>query len=167
VHAKHRLHRELVEQAVLDHFARAATALFGGLKNQVDRAVKVALGCQMLRRRQQHGGVAIVAAGVHLAGMLAGVGKGVELLHGQRIHVGAQANGPVDVPALTMPTTPVVPIPRCTGMPHCVNWAPPGRPCGRSSKHNSGCAWMSRRMDAMLGAAETQVVNQIHTGVTK
>ena len=35
----------------------------------------------------------IVAAGVHLAVVFAGVLKGVELLHGQGVHVGAQANG--------------------------------------------------------------------------
>jgi hypothetical protein len=77
----------------LNHFARAAAAFFGGLKNQVDRAVKIALGCQVLGGCQQGGGVAVVAAGVHLAGVFAGVLKGVELLHGQRIHVSAQANG--------------------------------------------------------------------------
>ena len=48
---------------------------------------------QVLRSGQQHGGVAVVAAGVHLALVAAGVGKGVEFLHGQRVHVGAQADG--------------------------------------------------------------------------
>ena len=43
--------------------------------------------------------MAIVAAGVHLAGVLAGVGKLVELLHGQGVHVGAQADGTVAVAA--------------------------------------------------------------------
>ena len=41
--------------------------------------------------RQQHGGVTIMAASVHFAGVLAGVGKGVELLHGQGVDVGTQA----------------------------------------------------------------------------
>jgi hypothetical protein len=39
-----------------------------GWKDQVHRAVKVAVLRKVLRRRQQHGGVAVVAAGVHLAG---------------------------------------------------------------------------------------------------
>jgi hypothetical protein len=43
----------------------------------------------MLRSRQQHGGVAVVAAGVHLAGVFAGVGKRVGFVHWQCIHVGA------------------------------------------------------------------------------
>lgn len=55
---------------------------------------------QVLGRGQQHGHVPIVPAGVHLAGMPAGVGEGVELLHGQRIHVGAQADGTWAVAAL-------------------------------------------------------------------
>ena len=36
--------------------------------------------------------MAVVAAGVHLAFVLAGVGEGVRFLHGQRVHVGAQAD---------------------------------------------------------------------------
>ena len=112
VHAKHGIHRELLEQAVLDHLARAAAALFGRLENQVHRAVKIAVLGQVLRGGQQHGGVAVMAAGVHLAGVLAGVGKGVELLHRQGVHVGPQANGACGCAVLTMPTTPVVPSPR-------------------------------------------------------
>ena len=36
--------------------------------------------------------MAVVPAGVHLVSVLAGVRKGVELLHRQRVHVSAQAN---------------------------------------------------------------------------
>ncbi len=46
----------------------------------------------MLGGGQQHGGVAVVAAGVHLALVLAGVGEGVVLGHRQRVDVGAQAH---------------------------------------------------------------------------
>ena len=46
----------------------------------------------MSRGGQQHGGVAVVAASVHLAGVLAGVGKGVGFLHGQCVHVGSQTD---------------------------------------------------------------------------
>ena len=49
----------------------------------------------MLRRRQQHGHVAVMAASVHLSWVLAGVWKLVELLHGQGVHIGAQADSPV------------------------------------------------------------------------
>ena len=92
MHAKDRLHGELVKQAVLDHLARAAAALFGRLKYQVNRAVEITVFSQVLSGCQQHGGVAVMAAGVHLARCGAGVRKLVELLHGQRIHVGTQAD---------------------------------------------------------------------------
>jgi hypothetical protein len=81
------------EQAVVDHLARAAAALFGRLEDQVDRAVEIALLGKVLGGCEQHGGMAVVAAGVHLAGVLAFVFERVVLLHGQGVHVGAQANG--------------------------------------------------------------------------
>lgn len=94
MHAKHRLHGELLEQSVVDHLASAATALLGGLEDGVDRALEAVAMCgQILRRRQQHGRVAVVTAGMHLARMAAGMVKGVELLHGQGIHIGTQADG--------------------------------------------------------------------------
>ena len=95
VHAVHRLHGELLKQAIFDHFSRATTAFFSGLEDHIDRAIKVAVFRQMLRRRQQHGYVAVVAASVHFSWVLAGVRKLVELLHGQSVHIGAQANGAV------------------------------------------------------------------------
>ena len=36
--------------------------------------------------------MAVVAAGVHFSGLRTGVGKGVELLHGQRVHIGPQTH---------------------------------------------------------------------------
>ena len=73
VHAKYRLHGELVEQAVFDHFTGTATTFFGGLENQIDGAVKVAVFGKILGCGQQHGGVAVVAAGVHFAVVFAGM----------------------------------------------------------------------------------------------
>src|SRR6185369_11324633 len=92
VHAEYGFHRELLEEAVLDHLARAAAAFFRRLEDEVDRAVEVAVPGEMLGCREQHGYMPVVAAGVHLALVPAGVAEGVELLHRQRIHVGAQAN---------------------------------------------------------------------------
>jgi len=54
----------------------------------------------MLGRRQQHRGMPIVAAGMHLAGVLAGMPEGIELLHRQGIHVGAQTHRPRRGPVL-------------------------------------------------------------------
>ena len=95
MHAVHRLHWEFFKQAIFDHFTCTATAFFGGLKDHIHRAVKVAILRQMLRSRQQHGHMAVVAASVHFSGVLAGVRELVELLQGQSVHIGAQANGAV------------------------------------------------------------------------
>lgn len=92
VHAKDSLYRKLFKQAVTDHFTRPATAFFCRLEHQVNRAVKVAVAGQVLRSSKQHRGVAIVPARVHLARVLAGVRKGIALLHGQRVHVGPQSH---------------------------------------------------------------------------
>ena len=51
-----------------------------------------------------------------------------------------------------MPTTPVVPSPRWIGMPHSVSLAATTSAVRTSSKHSSGCAWMSRRTAAMPAA---------------
>ena len=93
MHAKDRIHRKLFKQAILNHLARTATAFFGRLKDQIDSAVKVAVFGKVLGRCQQHGGVAIVSACMHLASVRAGVVKRVEFLHGQRIHVGTKSDG--------------------------------------------------------------------------
>ena len=94
VHAEHGLHGELFEQAVLDHAACAAAGFFGGLEDDVHDPVEIAVLRQVPCGRQQHGGVAVMAAGVHGAGVAAGVCKGVGFRHGQGVHVGTQTQGP-------------------------------------------------------------------------
>ncbi len=145
VHAKHRLHRKTLEQAVRDHLARPAAALFGRLEDAHHRALEVARLRQMLRRCQQHGGVAIVAAGVHLAGVLAGVGEGVEFRHRQGVEVGAQA----DHPATSVATPPPVAAmnhPHHPGLAQtAVYFHPPG---GQPRRHHVGSALL---LEAQLG----------------
>ena len=60
-----RLCRKAVKQTVLNHGARASIAFFAGLKNQHSRAIKIAGFSQITRGTDQHGGVAIVPAGMH------------------------------------------------------------------------------------------------------
>ena len=55
-------------------------------------AGKVRRGGKMPGRAEQHGGVAVVTAGMHLVGDRRGVVEFVLLLQVQRIHVGAQAD---------------------------------------------------------------------------
>ena len=82
------------EGAVVEHRPGATHDLLGGLEHEDDAACELVLAAeQRLGHAEQDGRVAVVAAGVHLAGVLAGVGEGVELGHRQRVDVGAQADG--------------------------------------------------------------------------
>ena len=67
VHAVDGIHGKLAEQAVCYHFARAGAAFFGRLEDQVHGAVEMAVLRQVMGGTEQHGRVAVVAAGVHLA----------------------------------------------------------------------------------------------------
>ncbi|MGY3420073.1 hypothetical protein ACVWZW_000548 [Bradyrhizobium sp. F1.13.4] len=80
-------------QPVLDHRLAAAAAFFRRLKDHDRGAVEVARLGEIFGGAEQHGGVAVMAAGVHLAGDLGGVGDARGLHDRQRVHVGAQANG--------------------------------------------------------------------------
>ena len=92
VQAVDRLHRETLEQALLHHHPAAALVFFGRLEDQYHGAVKASGFGQVLGGPQQHGGVAVVAAGVHAARVAGAMGKGVGLGDRQGIHVGPQAD---------------------------------------------------------------------------
>ena len=94
VHAVDALDRELLEQPLLDHDAAAALVLLGGLEDEVDGAVEVLGLGQVLGRAQQHHRMAVMAAGVHLAGDRRLVVEAVGLVHIECVHVGAQADRP-------------------------------------------------------------------------
>ena len=91
MHRKNRITGKTIKQAVLHHLAGAAQTFFGGLKNQVQCPVKLPACSKMLRRGQQHGGMAVVPAGMHQARMATGVGQARGLLNGQGVHIGAQS----------------------------------------------------------------------------
>ena len=90
VHAVDFLDPEPIEQTVLQHGARASAALLRRLKDQNCGAGEVARVGEVLCGAEQHGGVTVMAAGVHLARHGRFVGKIGLLLDRQRIHVGAQ-----------------------------------------------------------------------------
>src|SRR5204863_359140 len=98
VHAEDGFHRKEIEQPVLNHLARAAPALLGGLKDEVHGAVEVALAREIVRSGEQHRGVPVMPAGVHLPSMNARVSEAVPLGHGQRVDVSAQTHGPRGAP---------------------------------------------------------------------
>ena len=70
VHAEDLGDAEALHQAVLDHRAAAGAALFGGLEDDGDGAGEIARLGEIFRGAEQHRGVTVVAAGVHLAGGL-------------------------------------------------------------------------------------------------
>ncbi len=85
--------RIAVEQAVLDHGDGAQTRLFRRLEDQHHAAARGRVGGQMTRHAQQGRRMAVVAAGVRDAGPGRGVGDVAVVVHGQGVHVGAQADG--------------------------------------------------------------------------
>ena len=91
VHGKDGITRVLFKQTVGHHAHRTAPALFCGLKNQIQGAVKRHLLRDGFGRCQQHGRVAIVAAGMHHTGCHAAPWHACRLVNGQGIHVGTQA----------------------------------------------------------------------------
>ena len=94
-----RLDRKTLEQAVVDHRPRTRAVLLGGLEDEYRAAVEIALFREISRGAEQHRGMPVVAAGVHLAVVHGAVIEFVPLVNQQRIHVGAQ---PERAPALSL-----------------------------------------------------------------
>ena len=93
VHAVDLLGGKLVEQPFLDHDPAAALVLLRRLEDEIDGAVEVLGLGQVFGGAQQHGGVAVMATGVHLPRDGRGVAEFVGLVDVERVHVGAQADG--------------------------------------------------------------------------
>ena len=90
MHAIDLIDAEAVHQPVLDHRGGAGAALLGRLEDHHRIAGEIPGLGEIARGAQQHRGMAVMAAGVHLARRLGGVGQIGLLLDRQRIHVGAQ-----------------------------------------------------------------------------
>ena len=85
--SKNRFHREQIEQPILDHLAGTAAAFLRGLKDQIDGTVEIAMPGQVFGGGEQHGRVAIMAAGMHRPAVHAGVSECIALRYRQRIDV--------------------------------------------------------------------------------
>ena len=92
VHAVDFLDAEALHQAVLDHRRAAGAALLRRLKHDHRGAGEVARLGKIFGGAEQHRGVAVMAAGVHLAGHGGLVRQPGRLLDRQRVHVGAHAD---------------------------------------------------------------------------
>ena len=115
VHAVDLVDAEALHQAVLDHGLAAGAAFLGRLEDHHRGAGEIARLGEIARGAEQHGGVAVMAAGVHLARHRRLVRQVGRLLDRQRVHVGAQADH-LAVATLPLrpwitPTTPVRPRP--------------------------------------------------------
>ena len=94
VEAEHRVGGEAVEEPLLDHHPPASFVLLGGLEDEVHGPVESAALGELAGRAQQHGHVAVVAAGVHGAGNLRAIGRLADLLHRQAVQVGPERDRP-------------------------------------------------------------------------
>ncbi|BCH16315.1 hypothetical protein MesoLjLa_31660 [Mesorhizobium sp. L-2-11] len=88
-----RLDRETLEQAVFDHTQAAAFVFFGWLEDEVHDAVEGAGLAEQSGRAEQHGGVAVMAAGVHHALVPGRIGQAGPLDNRKRIQLGAKTDG--------------------------------------------------------------------------
>ncbi len=114
VHPIDFLDAEARDQPVLDHGQGAGAALLGRLEDDHGGAGEIAGFGQILGGAEQHRGVAVMAAGVHLAGNGRLVGQPGLLFERQRVHVGAQPNDLARLAPRMTPTTPVWPMPGTT-----------------------------------------------------
>ena len=86
------LERKPLHQPVGQHGERALAPFLGGLEDEAHGAVETALLGEELGRPEQHGGVAVMAAGVHRAGVLRTVGLRSLFGDAQGVHVGPERN---------------------------------------------------------------------------
>jgi hypothetical protein len=92
VHAIDLVNPEPLHHPVLDHGAAAGAALLRRLEDEQGRAGEAARLGEIARRAQKHGRVAVVAAGMHLAGHCGEPRLAAFLGDRQRVHVGPQAD---------------------------------------------------------------------------
>ena len=95
MHAVNRIAGETLKQPIFQHGERAAAAFFPRLEDEMDNAVEIAGLRQVFGGPQQHGGMAIMPAGMHRPLHRAAIGDIIQFFHRQRIHIGAQPNGAI------------------------------------------------------------------------
>ena len=89
------VHRKTVKQPVGQHRLHAAAMFLGRLENKVNGAAERCIARQIARRAEQGGGVAVMPAGMHPAWIAARPGRAGGFGDGERVHIGAQPDGPV------------------------------------------------------------------------
>ena len=78
----------IFQTAVLDHGTGAGQSFLTRLEHQDHKALEfLFMGFQQFGRTQQHGGMGVMAAGVHFSRALGGIGQAGVLGEGQSIHI--------------------------------------------------------------------------------
>src|SRR6185312_12671085 len=93
VHPENFLDTKTIHQPIVDHGLAATAAFFRRLEDDNGRAREIPGLREIAGSTEQHGGMAVMAAGVHLSRNSRLVRQVVRFLDRKRIHVGAQANG--------------------------------------------------------------------------
>ena len=153
VHAVDRVHGEALEQPLLDHDPAAAEPFLRRLKDEMHLAGEISAFGEIARRPEQHRGMAVVTAGVHLAWNRRAMRGPRRLLDVERVKVGAQpiARWPGRRPR-TVPTTPVLARPSATSIPQARSLSATIPAVRVSSNAVSGWRWMSRRIAISSGS---------------
>ena len=170
VHAEHRLAGEALEQAVVDHRPGAADAFLGGLEDEVHRAVEAAASRRGTSPRRAASWCG--RRGRRRASRPAWVERVREACSLPRSAARpcprAGRSCACALPARSTPTTPVLPMPRCTSMPNCFSFAATKSEVRFSSKPSSGWAWMSRRQavisPASASISRSSAIRRLRTG---
>ena len=92
MHAENAFHRETCEQPFLHHQFAARQVFFRRLENHINGAIEIAGLSQILRSAKQHGGMPIMAAGMHFPRNFGGIRQAGFFQDRQRINIGAQPN---------------------------------------------------------------------------
>jgi hypothetical protein len=82
--------QEFIEQPIFDHDPAATATLFGGLEDQMHRALEIPVRGEVFGGAEQHRRVPVMTTSVHLAIFGRTVREFVQLLDRQRVHIGAQ-----------------------------------------------------------------------------
>ena len=91
VHSVDLVDAEALDHAVVNHFATAPAAFFGGLEDDRDGSIEVPRLCKVFRGAKKHRGVPVMSAGMHHAWRFRRICQPRLLMDRQGIHVGAQA----------------------------------------------------------------------------
>ena len=92
VQGVHLANGKLFEQTFLHHDLAATAALLGRLEDHESATVEVPRVGEISCGAQQHGGVAVMSAGMHAALVRGFVRYRPSLVHRQTVHVGTQAD---------------------------------------------------------------------------